>query len=117
MEYIDPELEELMRSNLKVSKENNKLLHKIWKDVRYRRFIKFFYWVIIIGLSLGSYYYAQPYIEKAIGIYTSINQKVQTTGNTLNMVNKEAKTGLDAGVQTLNNVKDVVGGLIEKITN
>ena len=90
MEYFDPELQNLMRENLRVSKENNELLHKIWRDVQYKRLFKFVYWGIIIAITLGAYYYIQPILETISGNYGSL------------------RGGIDAGIQNFQKINDLI---------
>lgn len=90
MEYLDPEIEDLLRENIKVSKENNELLHKIWSDVKYKRVLKFLYWAILIALTLGAYYYIQPIVEGITGSYGSI------------------KGGIDAGIENIQKLNNII---------
>lgn len=52
--------------------ENNRLLHKLVTDLRWRRLISLAKWVFIIGLTLGLYYYVQPFINEIRSLYESI---------------------------------------------
>ncbi|AKM84239.1 TPA: hypothetical protein DCZ46_02725 [Candidatus Campbellbacteria bacterium] len=90
MEYFDPELQNLMRENLKVANENNELLHKIWRDVQYKRFLKFFYWGIIIAITFGAYYYIQPIIDSISENYGSL------------------RGGLDVGIKNFQKINDLI---------
>jgi len=67
---VDQELENLIKEDLEVSKENNELLKKLWGNVKISRALRFLYWVIILGIALGSYYYVQPFIDKLKGVYS-----------------------------------------------
>ncbi|OGD67447.1 hypothetical protein A2442_03000 [Candidatus Campbellbacteria bacterium RIFOXYC2_FULL_35_25] len=73
---MDEELKELLEENLEVSKENNEILSKIWSDVKWKRITKFIYWLIIIGLALGAYYYVQPIIEGFSQGYGSVGKGI-----------------------------------------
>ncbi len=65
-------VEELLRENLKLNAENNKILKKIHNHIRWGRAMKALYWVIVIGSALGVYYFLQPLIENIISIYRDI---------------------------------------------
>lgn len=41
------------------------------------RIFHFFYWVIIIGLSIGAYYFVQPYVEQVQGVYGGFKGDVE----------------------------------------
>ncbi len=74
---MEPDLEEL----LEIEKENNKLLKKLWRNVRVGRLMKLLYWIVILAITLGAYYYVQPYIDKFIEAYTNIKGATQNLNN------------------------------------
>ncbi len=57
---------ELIEKVLRVSQENNVMLRRMQSRARWGTLFRAFYWILIIGLSLGAFYFVQPYIE-AIG--------------------------------------------------
>lgn len=71
---VDPDLINLLEKNLEVSKENNALLKKIWGSIKINRFFTLLHWILIIGITLGAYYYVQPYIENFLSLYKSVNE-------------------------------------------
>ena len=62
---MDSEDKQIIRENLKITKENNKMLRKMRRSLWIGNVTRILYWVIIIGASLGAYYYLQPYIDSA----------------------------------------------------
>ena len=48
---------------LEVSEENNRMLKTLIRAMRWGRFIKIIYWTLIIGTSIGFFYYFQPYLQ------------------------------------------------------
>lgn len=82
---MDQELRDLLEKNLKISEDNNEILRKLYRSQKWSQFMSLMYWVLIIGVTFGVYYYLQPYIETLLGTYTSlvsgidtINQKSQS---------------------------------------
>lgn len=82
---MDQELRNLLEKTLQVSEENNELLRKLYRSQKWSQFMSVMYWVLIIGVTFGVYYYLQPYIETVLGTYTNlisgidtINQKSQS---------------------------------------
>ena len=63
--YMDQEDKKIIRKNFEMTLENNKMLKKIRRSMFLSNVTRLFYWVVIIGLSLGAYYYLQPYIDGA----------------------------------------------------
>jgi hypothetical protein len=67
---MDPYTKSLLEENLKLSKENNKLLLKIRSVQRWAQITRYLYWVVIIGVSFGAFYYIQPYLGNLLNVYT-----------------------------------------------
>ena len=66
---LDPNEEKLLEETYLVEKENNEMLHKLYNNMWMSRMMSILYWVIILGLMAGSFYVAQPYIEKVVSMY------------------------------------------------
>ena len=71
------ETNQLMQMILEKTEENNALLKKMHRSIVWGMVTKILYWVIIIGVSLGSYYFIQPYINSVVGVYDSIKSSAQ----------------------------------------
>ncbi len=67
---MDPQIKALLEENLQLAKDNNAMLHKIRGVQRWAQIYRVFYWIIIIALSFGSYYFIQPYIGKVLNVYS-----------------------------------------------
>jgi len=46
------------------------------------------YWIILIGVSVGAYYYIQPYLEQLITIYADLQSSANSIQNFVNPFNK-----------------------------
>ena len=69
---MDNEIESLLRETKDLVQENNKILKGIRRNNRWGAFIKLFYWVIFIGLTVGAFTYIQPYLDKMIELYNQV---------------------------------------------
>ena len=78
---MTPEEKEMLRKTLELSEENNQVLHAIKRSIFWGRITRIVYWVIIVGAAVGLFYYLQPYIDAASGIYTSIKGDLGDFGN------------------------------------
>jgi len=92
---MNPNEKDLLQKTYELSKENNDILKGIRSSNRWSAFFRIFYWLIIIGISVGAFYYVQPYIDVAMKAYSSIqgdlkNVKsvVNTATNALNSIPK-----------------------------
>lgn len=67
---------------LKIVEENNEILKGIRRSNRFSLLIKSIYWFVIIGLSIGAFYFVQPYVNfmgNALGIDTNKSSDSQNT--------------------------------------
>ncbi len=94
---MDLQEKELIEETLEVSKENNKMLKKIWRDVKYKRFITFAYWMVVIGLAFGAYYYIQPILESVGAGYGDISE------------------GISAGFENFKKVNEILPNLLDQV--
>lgn len=87
---MSPDEKQLLQKTLELTEENNKILRHMRSSNRWSATIRIFYWILIIGVSVGAFYYLQPYLDLAKKLYgssqTDLNQiqnvisKVQGTG-------------------------------------
>jgi len=64
-----------------LTEENNRLLHKMWRAARLARAARVVYWIILIGASIGAYYYIQPYIDQILSLFTGLQDSVGSLQN------------------------------------
>lgn len=65
---MTPEEKSLLQRALKLSEENNSILRSMRRSNRVSMFLRIIYWLIIIGLSVGAYYFIQPYVSVLQGL-------------------------------------------------
>lgn len=75
---MDNELKKLLEENLELSKENNHLLKTIRGSQKRAAMMRTLYWVLIIGMTLGAYYYIQPYVEQMISVYSGAQENIKS---------------------------------------
>ncbi len=66
---MDPEMRELLKRNAKLAEENNTLLHKMRRSALWGNVFRVVYWIVILFVSFGAYYFLEPYAKKAVGVY------------------------------------------------
>jgi hypothetical protein len=69
---MDFEEKELIRKTFHLAEENNKILRKMRASMQWSRAFRIFYWVIVIGVSIGAFYYIQPYIDQLVEAYSGL---------------------------------------------
>lgn len=77
---MDSETKSLIHSMSETVEENNKILHKLQRKSRYATIMSIVYWLIIFGISIGSYYYIEPYFKQLVSIYGSVQKDLGNAG-------------------------------------
>jgi hypothetical protein len=57
------------------------MLHKIRRAQNWASFLRAVYWVIIIGLGIGAFYFLQPYIDQAKSFLISSGEAIGNLKN------------------------------------
>ena len=66
-----------MRELLELTRENNKLLHKMRRHAIIGSIMRLFYWILILGGPIVLYYYfLQPYIDQLLEVYSGVQSGV-----------------------------------------
>ena len=73
---MNPEERALIEETLAISRENNNILKSMRRSARLGRIMQITYWLLIIGASVGAYYFIQPYIEQLLGVYSGVQDGV-----------------------------------------
>ena len=69
---MEPHEKELLEETAKLSEENNKMLRSMLRATRWGQVLSVTKWIIIIGLTVGAYYYIQPYLDLMLKMYKQI---------------------------------------------
>lgn len=81
---MDDEAKALLRRNLELTRENNKLLKKIRRNGVIANVMRLVWWAIIIGVPVFLYYYVlQPYLDQLSATYQGLSTGVSDAQNTL----------------------------------
>ncbi len=67
---MDPETKNLLQKTLALTEENNVILKKMRKNAAWGRAFHWFYIIVILALSFGSFYYVQPYLNQILSVYS-----------------------------------------------
>ena len=98
---MGPEDKKIIRENLELTQENHKILKKMRRSLWIGNVTRILYWVIIIGASLGAYYYLQPYLDSAKETLIQIQSGVEVVSDgvttTTQNTSKAVESILDFG--------------------
>ncbi len=78
---MDPESKKLLEATYALEKENNKMLHSMKRSLLMSRIMSILYWAIIIGASVGVFYYIQPYVDQLVKTYGNVNTALKNVQN------------------------------------
>lgn len=81
---MDPESKKLLEETFALAQENNKMLHKVRSVQKWTAFWSWLKIILIIGITLGSFYFLEPYLNKMKDLYNSISgteQKLNNSGS------------------------------------
>ena len=74
---MDPESKKLLEENLALEQENNSILRAMKRSMRWSQIMSVIYWLVIIGISIGAFYFLQPYFDKIIAVYGSLSNALK----------------------------------------
>jgi Trk-type K+ transport system membrane component len=78
------ELKRLLRQNIALSEQNNRILRSIRNSARFQSFIRLIYIVIIVGALIWTFQFLRPYLEGIRSTYESYQETQSQLQNTIN---------------------------------
>jgi hypothetical protein len=88
---MNPQDKELLEKTYELANDNNKILHGIRRSNRWNAFFRVVYWIIIIGVSVGAFYYVQPYLNAAIKAFGTIQTDINSVKTVTNKISGSTK--------------------------
>ena len=80
---MTPEERSLLERTATLVEENNKLLKSMQRSARWRTAMQVGYWVLILGLTFGAFYFIQPYINSLTGALGEGNSDGTSTSQSI----------------------------------
>ena len=77
---MDPEDKRALDKVLELTEENNKILRQIRGSQKNAKMFRAIYWVVIIAITVGSYYLVKPYIDTVKGLYSDFGGTMNISG-------------------------------------
>ena len=74
---------------LQLSRENNAYIKKVRKSQKASTIFTVIYWIVIVIVALGGFYFAQPYVSNMVNLYNGGISALQTVHNIQNSANKK----------------------------
>ena len=80
---MSPEERELLNRSVTLAEDNNRMLHSIKRTMFMARIMSVLYWVLIIGVSVGAFYFIQPYLDQLMDTYSGAKSNLDNLGSLL----------------------------------
>ena len=74
---MPPEEKELLQKSVELGEENNRMLRAMKRSMLWSRIMSILYWVLIIGISVGAFYFLQPYVDQVVKTYGSVSNAIK----------------------------------------
>lgn len=71
---MTPDQERLLRETYELAQENAEMLRSIRNGNRLSTAMRVIYWMVILGLSFGAYYFIQPYVDVYKQAFTQVQE-------------------------------------------
>jgi len=69
---MSPEERELLNRSVSLAEDNNKMLRSMKRSMFWAHVTSALYWILIIGVSVGAFYFLQPYVDEIVKTYGSV---------------------------------------------
>lgn len=86
---MDPESKQLLDKTFALAEENNKMLRGMRRLQRISSFMSMLYWLVIIIIALGSFYFMQPYVAQLQKFMKDSGTSIQQLKNLGNLIPKK----------------------------
>ncbi len=103
---------QLLQENLELTRKNSKKIKRIHAYMRRTFVAKLMYWLVIILVTVGAFYYVQPYINRALTTYQTLSDQLESTSGYLSNPSSLIPGSLnsDSLLKNTNVLKDLFGG-------
>jgi len=70
---MDPESRKLLEDTHSLAEENNMMLRAMRRSMFWAHVSNILYWLIIIGISIGAFYFLQTYMNRVVQMYDTVS--------------------------------------------
>ena len=74
---MEQEDRERLKRVLELAENNGKILKKMRSTMRWGRVLESIYWIVIVGIAAGSFYFLQPFLLSIQGTYKTLQEGVE----------------------------------------
>jgi|AntRauTorckE6833_2_1112554.scaffolds.fasta_scaffold05151_5 hypothetical protein len=74
-------MERQLRETRALTERNNEILQKVHRSMVWSRVLWIFYWVIIVGVAVGAFYFLEPYWDTLVALVETTESLRAQFGN------------------------------------
>ena len=74
-------MERQLRETRALTERNNEILQKFHRSMVWSRVLWIFYWVIIVGVAVGAFYFLEPYWDTLVALVETTESLRAQFGN------------------------------------
>lgn len=78
---MSPEEKQMLVEALELSRENNKILKKMRRGQFIGNILHSLKWIILLILTIWSWFLIQPYIDKMLDMYTQVQEATESVND------------------------------------
>lgn len=77
---VDTEDKKKLDQILQLTEENNKYVKKVRSSQRNASLFRLFYWLVLIGISVSTYYYVKPIVGETKSFFNHASESLRQAG-------------------------------------
>ena len=79
-------LEEKLEETREIVERNNETINQAYNMLWRGRMFQVVYYILIVGIAIGAFYFLEPYIDNAVEVYGQLQERI----NSLPLLDSEA---------------------------
>lgn len=85
---MEPQEKQKIERILELEEENSKILRRMRRTARWSAFLSILYYIVIVGLAVGAFYYIQPFLGKIGQTYGNFSNMYDTVVKSVNHIKR-----------------------------
>lgn len=75
-------LQRQIRETREIAERNHELIDKVYSMLWQSRVFSIIYWVVLIGIAVGAFYFLEPYINQLVDVYGNLESQLNAIPGT-----------------------------------
>ena len=92
---MEQEDRERLKRILELTEKNHKMVRKMYSTMRWGNLLKVVYWIVIVGVAVGAFYFLQPFLQSVQQTYKDLQVGVDGIRGTFSTLQEDVETVRD----------------------